>query len=374
MFARPCTAPVCLVSALVFVACGEDASNELSPSPTTDNNPNQDADAGPPNNDGAPPFGELPVFIQPTRLCVDPLPGQPEGQSPNGEVCTWQAIAGATEEGRSFEDYASCDVVRTQRPYFPMPSHDAYPDGDPRMEDPAYVAELAWAEGQIRATGCACCHSDNAPLGPVRWTIDAPGNWLGTFSDRDVAALSGLIDTSMFGRFAPADNNGFHRVDSVPSTDPDRIRAFFANELAHRGLGPEDFADAPPTGVPLLEQAAYEAGECEDGEGITPQGTLLWSGGPARYLYVMTPQAQNPTIPPNFDLPEGTLWRIDVPSNGVPVLPGDVTYGQLPAGLIQKHPASPSEPPVALISGQTYKLYVTRDVFQPITRCLFRAP
>lgn len=345
----------------VLFACSDDASS----------NPTSADMTGDTTTDGPPPFGELPIFIQPTQECRDPLADEPEGRSPGGKVCTWQAIAGATEEGRSFEDYADCDVVRTQRPYFPMPSHDAYPNGDPRLNDAAYVAELDWAEAQIRATGCACCHSNNAPQGPVRWTIDAPDNWIGTFSDRDIAALAGLIDTSMFGRFPPEDNNDFHRVDSVPSTDPDRMRAFFADELSHRGLTADMFADAPPTGVPLLEQMHYTPTDCTDGEGLMPDGTLIWSGGPARYIYVMHTDTDNPTIPPNLDLPEGTLWRLDVPTGGEPVFPGEVIYGERPMGMIQAHPM---EAPEALVSGQSYKLYVTRDVFQPITRCIFRVP
>ena len=83
--------------------------------------------------------------------------------------------------------------------------------------------------------------------------------------------------------------------------------------------------------------------------------------------------AQNPTVPPNLDLPQGTLWRIDVPSDGTPVASGNVRYGQTPAGLTQRQPAAGAPPP-ALTSGQRYYLYVAADVIQPITRCLFTAP
>jgi hypothetical protein len=47
-------------------------------------------------------------------------------------------------------------------------------------------------------------------------------------------------------------------------------------------------------------------------------------------------------------------------------------YGELPAGSIQRIPASGAAP--ALVSGRTYYLYVERDVIQPITRCTFVAP
>ncbi|WP_157595065.1 hypothetical protein [Plesiocystis pacifica] len=314
---------------------------------------------------------ELPILIQPTRHCRAPHEDEPAGDGPEGQVCTWQAVAGATEPGRVFADYADCGVVRTQRPYYPMPSADVYPQGDPRLEEVEYASELQWVQAQIRATGCACCHSDVAPAGPVRWTVDAPGNWMGTFSDRDVAALAGLIDTSMFGRFPPEDNNGFHRVDSVPSTDPDRMRSFFADELHHRGRLPEEFDDAPPTGAILLEQQAYEVEPCACGEGVGHDGTIEWSGGEARYLYVMEAGAANPTIPPNLDLPEGTIWRVDVPHDGTPLESGAVEFGVVPEGAAQDWPHAGA--PASLEPGQEYTLYVTRDVAQPITRCTFIA-
>jgi len=323
-----------------------------------------------PLNDTSEPTMELPVFIQPTRVCRDPLPEEAAGQS-DGEVCTWQAIAGATEEGRRFSDYADCNVVLTQRPYYPMPAYDELPAADPRMEDPAYVEELNWARRQVEAVGCSCCHSNAAPEGAVRWTIDAPGNWTRTMNDRDVAALADIISTEMFGRFPPEDNNGFIRDGGVPSTDPDRLIAFFADELSYRGLSPEDFADAPPTGGPLLEQEAYVPTRCEHGEGVDVDGSIHWTGGPARYIYILDEGSENPTVPPDLDLPEGTRWRIDVPHTGTPLQPGSVYYGEVPTGTTQKHPTDRA--PAALTAGETYYLYVTRDVFQPITRCLFTA-
>jgi hypothetical protein len=44
---------------------------------------------------------------------------------------------------------------------------------------------------------------------------------------------------------------------------------------------------------------------------------------------------------------------------------GEVRYGQVPAGLSQRFPASGAPSP--LQAGQPYY----RDVVQPITRCLF---
>jgi hypothetical protein len=88
---------------------------------------------------------------------------------------------------------------------------------------------------------------------------------------------------------------------------------------------------------------------------------------------VLEAEAASPTVPPNLDLPEGTLWRIDVPGeDGTPLEPGTVRYGELPYGVAQRTPEA--GPPSALVSGRTYYLYVTADVVIPITRCLFVAP
>ncbi len=310
------------------------------------------------------------VFIQPTRRCQAPLEGQEPGQSPGGEVCTWQGIAGATEEGRSFRDYADCEIVRTQRPYYPMPPAADGSKEDPRMEDEDYLEELAWVRGQIDASGCSCCHSNAAPKGPVRWTIDVPGNWMQTLSDRDVAALADLISTEMFGRFPPDQNNNFIRAGGIPSTDPQRAINFFTQELNYRGLSAENFVNAPPTGGPLLEQEAFEPQPCQHGEGVRSDGTIFWQGGPARYIYVLETRSKNPTVPPNLDIPEGILWRLDVHHTAGPLAPGKVSYGDSSrSGTNQKYPLKGAAP--ELESGRQYYLYISRDVVQPITRCLF---
>ncbi|MGH1348131.1 MAG: hypothetical protein ACRBN8_41630 [Nannocystales bacterium] len=364
MFTPPRILCVCLFLA---TACQDPAESGLEDSDGTGFvEETQGADETGDVPPGAPDF---PVYVQPSLQCRPPLAGEPDGASPGGDVCTWESIAGATEEGRRFRDYASCEVVRTQRPYYPVPPAATYGEPDSRMEDPSYVSELDWVRAQIDASGCSCCHSSDAPEGPVRWSVDRPGQWVSAMNDRDVAALADWLDTSMFGRYPPALNNGFTREFGLPSTDPARAVAFFEDELARRGLQRSDFADEPPTGGPLLEQAAFVPGACGPEEGVTSDGAVLWSGGPARYLYVLRPGSDNPTVPPNLDLPEGTLWRIDVPHAGVPVEPGAVQFGVVPDGLSQRHPSQGA--PAALVAGEDYYLYVARDVVQPITRCLF---
>lgn len=315
-----------------------------------------------------PPQGS--VFIQPTLVCSDPLPGEPAGNGEGGQVCTWQAISGATEEGRRFSDYASCDVVYTQRPYYPAPPAEEADADDPRLDDPSYAAELSWVYDQIEASACVCCHGEEAPNGASNWTIDADGNWMSTFYDSGLAMSAGWVDSTAFGAYPAEDNNGFHRdVVGIPSTDPERMIAFFEAELAYRGLVEADFADTKPFGGPLYDQLVYEPQACEDGEGIDGDGTLRWDGGGARYVYVLEAGSDNPTVPPNLDLPEGTLWRVDVPADGSPIDAGSVTYGSVPQGTTQRFPADGE--PTPLVPGTEYYLYVTADVGIPITRCLF---
>lgn len=307
-------------------------------------------------------------FVQPTLECREPLEGEPPGQGPGGQVCTWQLISAATEEGRHYEDYADCDIVYTQRPYYAAPANDL--TDDPRMDDPAYTAELDWVREQIEATACVCCHSDVAPSGTSNWTIDSPGNWVGTFDDTGLAFSVGWIDSTSFGAFDPEDNNGFDRRYGIPSTDPERMRDFFLGELEHRGLTEDDFADDPAFGGPLYAQLVYEPSACENGERVDRDGTIHWEGGDARYVYVLEAGSANPTVPPNLDLPEGTLWRVDVPWDEDTVMSsGGVEYGDTPGFAGQRFPESGA--PIALVEGQEYYLYVLADVAIPLTRCLF---
>ncbi|MCS6914687.1 MAG: hypothetical protein NZ890_15800 [Myxococcota bacterium] len=323
--------------------------------------------------------GGLVVFQQPVRRCQDPLPGEPPGRSPGGQVCTWEMISGATEPGRRFADYASCDRVRTQRPYYPVPTAPGADRPDERLQDPEYAQELAWVRSQIESTACVCCHSSSAPRGPSNWYLDAPGNFINGFFDRGIAMGAGWIDTSGLGAYPPEENNGFSRATPdnphhtiFVTTDDARMRRFFVREAERRGLRQEMFAGMRYVFGPIDEQRLFRPSACTRGEGVTPDGRIVWRGGRARYLYVLEEGAASPTVPPNLDLPAGTIWRIDVPPEGEPWASGTVRYGQVPAGGRQRFPLS--GPPAPLVSGRRYYLYVTADILQPVTRCLMVAP
>jgi hypothetical protein len=319
------------------------------------------------------PPASLPVFRQPEQVCRAPREGEPAGTSAGGQVCTFGAISACTEPGRKYSDYASCEPVLTQRPYWPARPAPARTTPDPRMSDPAYTSELAWARSQIESCGCICCHSNRlAPMGPSNWFVESAGNFMDTFHDTGLALGAGWIDSTSLGAYPREQNNGFSRTTSgIPSTDPERMARFFANELANRGRTRESFSSAVPFGGPIYTQMTYRPSACTGTDGIAADGTISWQGGAARYVYVMEPTAANPGVPPNLDLPTGTIWRIDVPFDGTPINTG-IRYGTVPMGANQRFPQGMTAP-AALRAGQQYYLYVMQDVGIPVTRCLFTA-
>jgi hypothetical protein len=318
------------------------------------------------------PPAELPVFRQPELVCRAPRPGEPQGQSSGGQVCTWAAISGCTEPGRKYAEYASCDPVFTQRPYWPARPAPARATPDPRMNDQTYRSELAWVRSQIESCACVCGHSNQlAPRGASTWFVEAEGNFMDTFHDTGLALGAGWIDSTSLGAYPPEQNNGFSRTTSgIPSTDPERMARFFANELQSRGRTRENFTDATPFGGPIYTQMTFRPSACVGTDGIARDGTISWSGGAARYVYVLRPDSANPGVPPNLDTPAGTLWRIDVPFDGTPLSSG-IRYGVVPPGVSQRVPMGAAPP--ALQAGTQYYLYVLQDVGIPITRCLFTA-
>jgi hypothetical protein len=318
-------------------------------------------------------YGSTP-FVQPYLSCKPPLPGEPPGKGEGGQVCTWTLISGCTEDGRRFDDYASCSDVLTQRPYYPAPPHKTTDPSDPRLSDPAYMTEVAWARQQVEASACVCCHSTRtAPEGPSQWLLDGEGVWLDTVSDSGLAMMAGLADSVALGAFPAADNNGFDRTElGLPTTDIPRMKALLLGEWARRGFAPQDGAKYPPFGGPLVDQLDFTPSACAEGEGVASDGVVSWSGGAARYLYVLGKDARSPGVPPNLDRPEGTLWLIDVPTASAPFESKSLRYGEVAGSQQQRVPAAGQAPP--LVPGETYHLHVLRDVGFPITRCLFTAP
>jgi hypothetical protein len=319
-----------------------------------------------------PVYGTTP-FVQPYLDCRPPLAGEPAGKGPDGKVCTQVLISGATEAGRHYEDYASCQDVLTNRPYWPAKPAKVTAKDDPRLKDTAYMAEVAWARQQLEATACVCCHTQKiAPDGKAsNWYLDAEGIWLDGLKDSGLAMMAGLADSTTLGAFAAKDNNGFDRTAlGAPTTDVERMRKLLLGEWARRGLQPEDGKKYPPFGGPLVDQLQFKAEPCTEGEGIDAGGVITWQGGEARYVYVLEASANAPGVPPNLDRPVGTLWLADVPSTAEPMQTG-IAYGKVSGAQRQRLPESGPAP--ALQAGKTYHLHVLRDIGFPITRCLFTA-
>ncbi|MCO4773162.1 MAG: proteinase inhibitor [Deltaproteobacteria bacterium] len=307
-------------------------------------------------------------------ICSEPQPGEPAGNGPDGEVCTWDSISASTEEGRRFSDYVSCEPVYVQRPYWAAAVEANTPDDDPRYSDPEWNEEYEWVTGQVEASACVCCHStvDAPEAGTSGWFLEADGIWTDTLDDDGMAMMAGWVDSTAFGAFPPEENNGFGRdLTGMPSTDQPRMEAFWAGELARRGLNREDFAETPAFGGPLADQIVYQPERCDEGVGVSADGTVQWTGGAARYVYVMRADAANPGVPPNLDLPENTLWRVDVAHTDDPISTG-IQYGQIPDGAFQYFPQMAMDPQ-PLQKGFAYYLYVLQDIYAPLTRCTFVA-
>jgi hypothetical protein len=315
-------------------------------------------------------YGTVP-FVQPYQVCKDPLPGEPAGQSDGGQVCTWTLISGATEAGRHYEDYASCSDVLTNRPYYASPPAGTTPANDPRLADTAYLAEVAWAKTQVEATACVCCHTALAPKGASNWRIDGPGIWLDTVGDNGLAMMAGLAASDALGAYPASMNNGFDRTTlGLPTTDIPRMQRLLVAEWMRRGHALSEAADVPAFGGPLVDQLAYVPSACTQGEGVAADGTITWTGGAARYVYVLAAGSKSPGVPPNLDTPVGTQWFVDVPTSAQPMASG-IKYGRLSGAQVQRLPAT--GPALDLTAGSTYYLYVLKDIGFPITRCLFTA-
>jgi hypothetical protein len=310
------------------------------------------------------------TFIPPYRSCVQPKAGE-TGQAADGKVCTNVAISGATEPGHYFPDYASCDVVRTQRPFWSRPPAGAAAPDDPRLQDSTYLAELGWVKQQIEATGCVCCHDSKVLDGKQagQWDIELGPLWLDSLSDSGLALFAGLADSSSLGAYPADDNFGFERdLTGIPSTDGPRMQKFMLAELTRRGISEDEARAVPPFGGPIYANRVAKPTPCEATEGVFVDGSVRWKGGPARYVYVAERDSENPGVPPNLDQPAGTLFRLDVLPSAAPVASGFV-FGTTPAGSFQALPESTAAAP--LQSGQTYHLTVLRDVGLPVANCLF---
>ena len=308
------------------------------------------------------------AWIPPFEDCRAPLAGE-TGQGPEGKVCTNVMISGCTEPGKYYPDYAACAVVRTQRPFWPAPPAKEPSADDPRLQDTAYMSELAWVTEQLEASACTCCHDSRVLDGKVgQWDIHRGPIWLDTLSDTGLALFVGLADSSALGAYPASENHGFDRERTgVPTTDTDRMQRFLRAEMQHRGISEEQARAVPPFGGPIYTNLSMPTVACR-GQGVDADGRVQLADATVRYVYVMQDNARNPGVAPNMDLPEGTLWRLDVLASAAPIA-GGFAYGSTPEGTFQARPEKERAP--LLSKGQRYKLYALRDVGLPVVNCTF---
>lgn len=304
------------------------------------------------------------VFIQPYPVCRQIVEnGQTE------ELCVNASIAASTREGRYFAEDSECSVVKTQRPFRPLAAPQQGSADDPRLQDAAFMTELNWVKSQVASSACSCCHSTRSGAPYAAWDIDGPNVWTEQMTNRGVAIMSGALSTDLMGSYPKEQNFGFDRSQTgVPTTDVARMKAFFQAELDRRGVTPADIAKLPSGNGPFEQVLKQKPSPCADGIGVDGMGLVSWGTAPARYVYITLPDATNPLTPPDRDLPAGTLWRLDVLPSSDPLNSG-LPYGQIPEGTLQRFPTS--SPAVQLVAGQSYRLYVTRDVLRPIVNCTF---
>lgn len=151
-----------------------------------------------------------------------------------GDDCTYVAPGGCTAPGKTY-DASFCPDVRTMRPNPGIASQGSrqVKEDEARLSDP----DLAWSAGEVQACACLCCHSAKlGGPGAFAWDIDFSPVWTDSATDRALAINAGIIDSSIFGDIDPKLNNGFIRTKmGLPTTDPDRMRAFLRRELERRG-------------------------------------------------------------------------------------------------------------------------------------------
>ncbi len=306
-------------------------------------------------------------FIEPQQVCVDASTlDVPEGaELVDGQLCVWDLFSGAVPEGMNFSDVSSCEAPWTQGPpWFAQPTR-VYESPSSLLNDDAWVAEATWVQSQIHATGCSCCHASSSGSGNTSgFDFDAPGVWTDSMTNSQLIMSTGYNDLhKLFGEVPAEQNHGFARSETLwPSTDPDRLKAFFDSEFARREGSQADIAASDAAFDALFGQVIADRSACvEEFEGVRADGTVYWNGDtPVRQVLVMEADAQTPAFPPNLDRPEGTLWALYVDFDGTPIENGALRLGDVPEGTTQKVPAEGPAP--VLQDGVTYTIFASEDI------------
>lgn len=135
-------------------------------------------------------------------------------------------------EGERFKQSFDCTEVEGPGPGLPeQPSTSKISAADPeRLDD----FDTAWVQAQLNACSCVCCHSQGGKSAHW-WALDFPPHWPDSALDSALVSLAGdgaPADKSEY--LNPAKNNGFIRQYGPPTTDPERMRAFFLRQIDFR--------------------------------------------------------------------------------------------------------------------------------------------
>ena len=368
--------PSLVLLALLLGACDTGSKNEVlndtaEPAPIPMDGPWADYKLDPPTEAQNLLLVQTP-YLYPEKSCrlASELENLPESATlttlEDGEsyVCVWNSPTAFAPEGIVFNEIGSCDHVFTQAPSWFMHPQRLYDSDASLLEDEAFTEELRWAQAQVASSGCSCCHSSQSGSNHgTAWDADAPAVWTDTISLPRLYLLSGMIpEHREFGAFAPEENHGASReIVMVPSSDPERLRAFFVSEFERRGGTEEDKEDAQKQMDTLFSRKAAEPRACIDPfEGLI-DGKLVWNNTQGvRQVYLQEMGSEIPGFPPNLDKPAGTVWAFRVPADMEPIKSGTVVPGELPEGAVQLIPEDGSAP--VLESGERYRFFATPDV------------
>jgi len=350
--------------------CGEDKEASNTTDETGAFDPWSEYSIEPPVGDVQTTLIETP-YLYPEQIC-QPVPEgielPPEtvysiDESGQELYCVWRSVVGTVPEGYRYTDLATCDEVFTQAPSWFVEPTQRYVSDIALLDDPEFAEELNWVQSQVESSGCACCHSSAANSGNTSgFDVSAPAVWTDTIENFQLAMISGrLPDHILFGALDADVNHGFSREHTMfPSTDPERMQAFFNSEFDRRNGTLEEEIEGQAALDTFFDRLEEPFSDC-----VTPwQGLIddrvVWDGDEEiRQFYVLEADAKTPGFPPNRDLPEGTVWAIYVNPDKNPIESGTIELGTLPDGAYQAFPADGSAP--VFTPGETYRLFATPD-------------
>ena len=145
----------------------------------------------------------------------------------NGQIRNGTCVA----EGSLFRDEYDCSLVEGPTPGSTDPATSHAGAADPaRVEDP----DAAWALSQLRSCSCVCCHGEGG-RGASYWSTDFEPFWVDSARDSALESLGPSPDRTPHSEYLnPEKNHGFVREQGPPTTDPDRMAAFFQRQIEFR--------------------------------------------------------------------------------------------------------------------------------------------